>query len=461
MSPRTATYPQEIGDAPPTVQLKLVYSLSTGVLSIPKTYAEFPSEIGRNVKGSYDICITDDKYISAHHARFTFNNGQFSVSDLDSKNGTFVNGSCIQRETNLTNGAVIRVGGSLLTLCRLDNAVQARIAAGHEKNIASIRGSAPVIQNLRHEIVAVASRPESVLLLGESGTGKELTAQALHQLARRPGKFVAVNCAAISSSMSESLLFGHAKGSFTGAHDDHSGFFDEAHTGTLFLDEIGDMPLTLQTKLLRVLQDGMVRPIGAVKDHKVDVRIIAATNIDLKEAVRNGRFRTDLLERLAALSILLPPLRARREDILTLFMFYLGEPARRLAAPLAEALLLHRWPGNVRELQNLARRATTFSMPSEQIELPLLLTQLMQNGWPDFPGDSAPAINDGPAARKDQRHRRESYSEELLVRLLRENQGVIARLAEYFGISRRQMSRVLSRFGIDPNAFRRSQDKAP
>ena len=220
------------------------------------------------------------------------------------------------------------------------------------------------------------------------------------------------------------------------------------------MDEIGDLPLALQSKLLRVLQDGNIRPLGSNKEHHVEVRVIAATNIDLNTASRNHQFRMDLLQRLSSITINLPPLRTRRDDILTLFMSFLDSRQRKVSASLAEALLIHRWPGNVRELQNLARRAVTYSEPESPIDLALLIEQLVSNGWPATPIENSQTNSNANILTTSKKMRRAPYSEVLLLRLLQENRGVVTRLAEYFSISRREMGRVLARFGIDPNNFR-------
>lgn len=433
--------------------MKHVYSLADGILNTPSAYIDFPSIIGRSADSPRDIIIDNDRFLSSRHAIIEFNGGSLLIRDLSSKNGTFVNGVRIC-EKQLEPGDVIRVGGSLFVFCENDPPQSARFKHEQLKILSNIRGSASVVDALRRNLVAAAGQTEAVLLLGESGTGKELAAQALHQLGGRVGKFVAVNCAAISTSTAESLLFGHSKGSFTGAESRHAGFFDESDGGTLFLDEIGDLPLALQSKLLRVLQDGNIRPLGSNKEHHVEVRVIAATNIDLNTASRNHQFRMDLLQRLSSITINLPPLRTRRDDILTLFMSFLDSRQRKVSASLAEALLIHRWPGNVRELQNLARRAVTYSEPESPIDLALLIEQLVSNGWPATPIENSQTNSNANILTTSKKMRRAPYSEVLLLRLLQENRGVVTRLAEYFSISRREMGRVLARFGIDPNNFR-------
>jgi len=205
----------------------------------------------------------------------------------------------------------------------------------------------------------------NVLITGESGTGKELIARAIHfGSTRSAGPFIPVNCVAIPEDLAESMLFGHVRGAFTGATMDRKGFFELAHGGTLFLDEIGDMPISLQAKLLRVLEDGRVMPLGATREKQVDVRIVAATNADLSAQIEGGAFRQDLYFRLAQFSVEAPPLRARREDIpllathfVRLFSREMGMPEPQVGADLLDALEAHEFPGNVRELKNVIERA--------------------------------------------------------------------------------------------------------
>ncbi|MCC6785547.1 MAG: sigma-54-dependent Fis family transcriptional regulator [Planctomycetes bacterium] len=224
-------------------------------------------------------------------------------------------------------------------------------------------GRCPAILALRDKLTRFARVPSSVLIRGESGTGKDLVARILHQLGPRAKKpMVAENCAAIPETLLESVLFGHARGAFTGAVRDHDGHFVAAHGGTLFLDEIGDTSPAMQSKLLRALQEGEIRPVGSEKVRKVDVRVIAATNRDLEQLVTQGKFRQDLFYRLNVLQLWLPPLRERGEDIVLLARRVLADAARRAGRTLrfsaaAEAVLLRaRWPGNVRQLQNEAQR---------------------------------------------------------------------------------------------------------
>jgi two-component system nitrogen regulation response regulator GlnG len=229
----------------------------------------------------------------------------------------------------------------------------------------------------------------TVMISGESGTGKELVARALHDYGkRRSGPFVAVNMAAIPRDLIEAELFGHEKGAFTGANSRNPGRFEQAEGGTLFLDEIGDMPMEAQTRLLRVLQQGEYTTVGGRTPIKTDVRIIAATNKDLRVLIQQGLFREDLFFRLNVVPLRLPPLRERIEDVPDLIRHFLaqaereGLPAKQLDQPAFDRLKRHRWPGNVRELENLARRLAAL-YPQETITAPVIEAELAQ---PPVPG---------------------------------------------------------------------------
>ncbi len=227
-----------------------------------------------------------------------------------------------------------------------------------------IGASAPM-QRILAMVPKVAATPSTVLITGESGTGKELLARAIHAASRHSaGPFLSVNCGALPENLLESELFGHVRGSFTGAVRDHPGLFVEARGGTIFLDEIGEMTLVMQVKLLRVLQDRRVRPVGGTREDEVDVRVLAATNCDLKGAVTDGRFREDLYYRLNVIQLHLPPLRHRMDDIPELARHFVsrtcerfGITAKRLTPDAIRLLQAYPWPGNVRELENVVERA--------------------------------------------------------------------------------------------------------
>jgi two-component system, NtrC family, response regulator AtoC len=272
-----------------------------------------------------------------------------------------------------------------------------KAAAAQERELTELLGQSDAIRQVLRLISKVAEYRTTVLIQGESGTGKELVARALHRRSGRVDKpFVAINCGAIPETLMESELFGHKRGAFTDAHSDKRGIFQEADGGTLFLDEIGELTPPLQVKLLRALQEGTVRPLGAPKDIAVDVRVVAATVRDLQKEIAAGRFREDLFYRLNVLQIFVPPLRERASDIPLLIDHFIARNNQRLGTrirgiePSARKLLLaHRWPGNVRELENLIERAvvlaegdtlTVSDIPSQLHEATDVVSSVLSSG---------------------------------------------------------------------------------
>ncbi|HTO96286.1 MAG TPA: sigma 54-interacting transcriptional regulator [Myxococcales bacterium] len=294
----------------------------------------------------------DDRYVSRFHCRLHPRAGRFLLEDLDSTNGTFLDGARI-RAAQVEPGSRIRLGSQEL-----------RIESAGPRALASLPGLlacdpalAPALELLRR--AAPSSLP--ITILGESGTGKEVAARAVHRLSSRGGgPFVPLNCGAIARELAEAELFGHERGSFTGAVASAPGAFGAADGGTLFLDEIGDLPPDLQVKLLRALESGEVKPVGAPRPRRIDVRVICATHRDLRARVREGAFREDLFYRLRGLTVELPPLRARPQDILPLAEHFLPE-GQSFAPETRAALLSHRWPGNVRELRHVVQLAALLS----------------------------------------------------------------------------------------------------
>jgi DNA-binding NtrC family response regulator len=298
-------------------------------------------------------------------------------------------------------------------------------------------GECELIKNLCQVIKRVAPMPSTVLIEGESGTGKELAARAIHEWSGRVGSFVPVNCGAISAELLESELFGHIKGAFTGAHQAREGLFTYANEGTLFLDEIGEMPLSMQAHLLRVLEERTVRPVGSNKEVPVAVRIIAATNRDLSEQVKNGEFREDLYYRLNVLSIRMPSLRERLEDIPQLTAHFskslaseLGvEPPQLSPADLA-CLRNYDWPGNVRELKNVIERCLLLnSSPSQCLSKPSL-----SDGIADSKGE-------GDSLQLDQ------VEKHHILRVLEGEGGNKSAAARLLGISRKTLERKVQAWG--------------
>src|SRR5262245_889709 len=269
------------------------------------------------------------------------------------------NHSHLQEQWNARNGAIEVVSIHEVNRIRSDK------RAEDETTFNGIIGSSPALRFVLTEVERVAPTDSTVLVLGETGTGKELIARAIHNLsARRGGPFVKVNCAAIPFDLLESELFGHEKGAFTGAIAQKTGRFEMADNGTLFLDEIGDLPLALQPKLLRVLQEQEFERLGSGRTHRINVRLVVATHRDLTEMVARKEFRSDLYYRLNVFPIELPPLRERREDIPELISHFVKEFSSRIGRPMLRipgdtmaAFISYSWPGNVRELQNLIERA--------------------------------------------------------------------------------------------------------
>src|SRR4051794_14395635 len=262
-----------------------------------------------------------------------------------------------------------------------------------------IIGRSPIMQEIYRVIARLTQTDLTVMIEGESGTGKELVARAVHDYGkRRRGPFVAINMAAIPRELIESELFGHEKGAFTGANTRASGRFEQAEGGTLFLDEIGDMPMEAQTRLLRVLQQGEYTTVGGRTPIKADVRIIAATNKDLRISIQQGLFREDLFFRLNVVPLRLPPLRERAEDVPDLIRHFFalaekeGLPGKQLDQAALERLKRHRWPGNVRELENLARRLAAL-YPQEMISGAVIEAELAQPAMPT--GGGEPAADEG------------------------------------------------------------------
>ena len=304
----------------------------------------------------------------------------------------------------------------------------------------------PAMERVLAEARRVARNDAALLLTGESGTGKELLARAIHEAsARRDGPFVAVNCGAIPEALLESELFGHVKGSFTGAVRDHKGLFQAAGGGTLFLDEIGDMALALQVKLLRVLQEREVRPVGAVQTVKIDVRVISATHRDLRAETAAGRFREDLYYRLNVVSLALPPLAERREDIALLASHFLamlsaryGEAPTSFAPEAMQRLVAGAWDGNVRELQNVVEKCVALC------------------STPVIPASLVERAMEGPAedmASFDQARR--AFELEYLTRLLRMAEGNVSQAARLAKRNRSDFYTLLGRHQLDPAAFKK------
>ncbi len=317
-------------------------------------------------------------------------------------------------------------------------------------------GRSPQMQALFDDIMQIKDSDATVLIQGESGTGKELVARAIHRLSQRKGElFAALNCAAIPENLLESELFGHRKGAFTDAKADRKGIFESASDGTLFLDEIGDMPLTLQVKLLRVLQEKEITPLGATRAIPIQTRVITATHRDLEEEIGRGRFREDLFFRINVFTLFIPPLRERKGDIGLLANAFIDsfnaryqKTIRHLRPEVALRLEHYEWPGNVRELQNALERAVVLAK-TDQLELEDILrqkvnkrTQSMQEGG----GDTNLSLSYAEA--------KENFEKSFLLRILKVSKGSISEAARISGRYRSDIYRLMERYGIEADDFK-------
>jgi two-component system, NtrC family, response regulator GlrR len=301
------------------------------------------------------------------------------------------------------------------------------------------------MEDLLSQILLVADSDASILIQGESGTGKEMLAKALHKASRRRNRpFIAINCAAIPEALLESELFGHTKGAFTGAMRDHEGLFVAASGGTLLLDEIGDMPLALQVKLLRVLQDRSVRPVGSTQTQVVDVRIISATHRNLEQQMAAGQFREDLFYRLNVVSLLVPPISERREDIPLLATHFLNKLAPRyrkqisgFAPDAMDALVSAAWPGNVRQLINVVEQAVALCTTPI---VPLSLIQKCLQGE----HEAIPSFEDA----------RRRFERDYLIQVLKITNGNVTHAARLARRNRTEFYKLLQRNQLDPGSFK-------
>ena len=335
-------------------------------------------------------------------------------------------------------------------ISRLKEIQKARLI--FKERMSHLVGKSRAMQDLRKKVERAILHTGPVLIQGESGVGKDLVARAI---ACMYDKFVVVNCSAIPDTLFESELFGHTRGAFTGAQNERIGLFDDANGGAIFLDEIGDMPLHAQVKLLRVIQNKEIRPSGANKTRHIDVRIIAATNRDLRDEIREKRFREDLFYRLNVIPVQLSPLRERKEDIEDLANYFIrqyapaGEPYT-LSEDALEKLRNHSWPGNIRELENVIQRALCFTAPGTltaddlQIE-PAASLQSQAQG--NISASSFESYNDF----QDWQHQEERR---FLIAKIRENGGSVSLAAEKLGLLRTTLYNRLSRLGINVKDFR-------
>lgn len=400
--------------------------------------------------GDADLSLADSRISGQHLRLLPGRSGSLEFEDSGSRNGTFHNG-VLSASGSLALGDVLRFGATSVVVTTLSDVPDC------EDPHNGLVGVAPVFREACARALETAHADLTVLLLGETGVGKEVFASLVHRASARRGPFVPVNCTAIPEQLADAAFFGHEKGAFTGASQSRIGYFREAQGGTLFLDEVGDLPAMLQPRLLRVLEQKEVAPVGATRPVPVDVRIVAATNADLELAVVEGRFRPDLYARLRDWTVELPPLRERREDILRLARHFLGGPARG-EGPLfdqdvVEACLLYTWPFNVRELRQVMRglSAIRSGPPYRFSQLPDFL-----RGWRHGPPVKGPRAGAGrevavagvPAGDG----RRRQVSREEFAAAMHEHGGNVSAVARHFGRDRKQIYRWMERYGVARSA---------
>jgi transcriptional regulator with PAS, ATPase and Fis domain len=393
------------------------------------------------VVGSASDCdlVLADPGVSRRHCELRLGERGIEIFDLDSKNGTFVRDVAIVH-ARLEPGVPVTVGGTRLAV-RVDGSPTV-VPLSLGASFGEALGGSLSMRALFGQLERTAATDATILVTGESGTGKELIARAIHAASpRRDGPFEVLDCAAISPSLMEAELFGWERGAFTGAMATTPGVLARAHGGTLFIDELGELPLELQPKLLRALEMRQVRPLGSNAWINFDVRVVCATQRDLREQVAAGAFREDLFYRVAVVVSHVPPLRERKEDITLLVERFLSrqEPPRTLEdlPPGAMSLLVaHDWPGNVRELYNTVARLVLF---------PDLLREL--GAGPGAPMQPASALQ-----KLQLREARaivvEQFERQYLAGKLREHAGNVSRAAESMGVSRQFLHRLLDRYGI-------------
>ena len=423
-------------------------------------YPFFTSEVIVGRDAGCSICIPDQA-VSRNHVRIAAtSDSRWLLHDLSSRNGTIVNGRYVS-EHLLEALDEVRVGDAIFKF--VDEGASAfvpfRIDGSRGKTappaLPDLVGGCQM-DAIARDIAAIAKTELTCMILGETGTGKEVVARALHRLSERKGSLQAINCAAIPQNLLESELFGYRRGAFSGADRDKPGLIKLADDGTLFLDEIGDMPLDAQAKLLRVLQSKEVFPLGATTAERVDVRVACATHQNLRERVRDGRFRGDLFARLNEHAVSLPPLRNRKEDIYLLaktFAARYGRPDVGLTFSFMLALVHYDWPYNVRELESCIKRglALTSGGPLDAKQLPEdVAAHMKEYGDKRRPTDRKPVEIPAPAPLA----KRGAPTEAELRALLERHEGNVAAVGRELGKERMQVHRWLKKYGISLDAYR-------
>ena len=396
--------------------------------------------------GSAPNCdlVLSDKTVSRRHAMALLEGEEVVVRDLGSTNGTFIQGSRF-KEIAVSFGAEIKVGRTVIKFLPEEEAVEPDEA--ETDTFGQLVGRDVKMRRLFALLGDISPNDATVLIEGETGTGKELIAEEIHNHSRRAkGPFVVVDCGAIPRELIESALFGHLKGSFTGAHADRKGAFAEAHGGTIFLDEIGELPIDMQPALLRALDKRSVRKVGANTYDKVDVRVIAATNRDLREEVAKKAFREDLYYRLAVIRVNLPPLRERGQDITILIEYFVksfsaGRPVKVTPEDM-QRLRAYSWPGNVRELRNVIERACVLSK-GDTLNLDDVLGA-------DGPNQPALGIRTDLPFKEAKGQLVETFEREYIVDLMKRHKMNLSAAAREAQIDRKHLRELIRKYGLDP-----------
>ena len=431
-------------------RLLVVYSGTPTDVGHSRTLTSEALVVGRDPDQSPSLQLHHPRVSRRHASVEPGEDGRsWQIEDLSSRNGTFVNGERIERAA-LRDGDVIRIGSSLLLFQFLDAAACGRVLDADPLGGGALIGHGHALAKVR-DAIRTAPPNAPTLILGETGVGKELVARAIHDYGGRPGEFVPVNCAALPSNLAESELFGHVRGAFTGA-DARRGLFGRADRGTLFMDEIGELSAEVQAKVLRALAIGEVRPVGSDHARQLDVRIIAATNVDLEDAVAGGRFRADLYARLMSHIIAVPPLRERREDVLDLARHFLrGAGGAQITPECAEALLIHGWPYNVRELEQVLSAVEGVVRQRGTLELGDLPPRIRQKVESRL--EPVRQVQSPPSPLLDLRRNAVPTASELQA-VVRAYNGNIAKVASFFRKDRRQIYRWAETLGVDIQALR-------
>jgi transcriptional regulator with GAF, ATPase, and Fis domain len=434
---RTGTAPALELDAARPWRLTVVHSPDATKIGQAATI-DRPLVIGRD--GDEPIGGIDDARLSRRHATIQPKDTLLEVVDKNSRNGVYLAGKKIRRES-VPGTRVLRLGD---TICLLE---RAQTAAGSLALPPYLIGTSDVFREVCASAQAAATSGLPVLLLGETGAGKEVFAQAIHDWSQRSGRLVALNTAALPSELCEAQLFGHVRGSFTGAIRDERGAFDVADGGTLFLDEVGELPHHLQPKLLRVLETREFTPVGATRSRKTDVLVVSATNADLPREVEAKAFRRDLYARLAGMVIRIPPLRSRLTDLPLLLRHFLGHEIE-LSASFIEVALLYDWPMNVRELKTIATR------------LKLLKVNVLERAHFKKVVDEVAPPDEEPSeepAEEFEAPRRKRPTREALEATLRQFGGNVTKTASHYGREAKQIYRWIESEGIDLERLRTQQ----